>query len=157
MNATIKIVLKTDYVKKSALHSILESSCDLAQAYARNVLILTDGFEYHEPYILPDTNTYKSTRTEGRFDIDNSEKEQYLKLYPNPAHDYMTIEFNLPYDTESIIAEIVTIQGKPVEIYRLSGNRGEKIVDMRRFLPGTYLARLWANGVVKESIKFVKN
>jgi len=156
MNATIKIVLKTDYVKKSALYSIMGSSCDLAQADARNVLILTDGVEYHEPYIFPDTSTNKSTRAESSFGVNNIDKEQYLKLYPNPAHDYMTIEFNLPYDAESIIAEIVTIQGKPFEIYRLSGNRGEKIIDMRRFLPGTYLARLWANGIVLETGKFVK-
>ncbi|PIQ29980.1 MAG: hypothetical protein COW63_10495 [Bacteroidetes bacterium CG18_big_fil_WC_8_21_14_2_50_41_14] len=106
-------------------YSIMQNSHDLAQAYARNVLILTDGVEYHEPYIFPDTNTNKSTREVDSFDIDYLEKEQYLTLYPNPAHDYMTVEFNLPYGAYNIVAEIVTIQGKPVEIYRLSGNWGE--------------------------------
>ena len=142
--------------EKRGTFSVKANPNSLSQAYARNVLILTDGVEYHEPYIFPDTRANKSTQVEGNFDVNNIDKEQYLLLYPNPAHDYITIEFNLPYDTESIIAEIVTIQGKPVEIYRLSGNRGEKIIDMRKFIPGTYLVRLWANGIVLETGKFVK-
>jgi hypothetical protein len=152
-----KHFVEIDSVKKSVLYPITENSHDLAQAYARNLLVLTDELVYHEPYIFPDSSTNKSTRAESSFDVNNIDKEQYLKLYPNPAHDYMTIEFNLPYSSESIIAEIVTIQGKPVEICRLNGNRGEKIVDMRKFVSGTYIVRLWANGVVIESGKFVKN
>lgn len=136
--------------------SIMQNTNEVLQAYCRNMLIATDGLVYHEPYIFPDTSTNKSTRAESSFGVNNIDKEQYLKLYPNPAHDYMTIEFNLPYSAESIIAEIVTIQGKPVEIYRLNGNRGEKIIDMRKFIPGTYLVRLWANGIVLETSKFVK-
>ncbi|MCF8348008.1 MAG: T9SS type A sorting domain-containing protein [Bacteroidales bacterium] len=145
-----------DSVKKSALYSIMGSSHDLAQAYARNILILTDGVEYHEPYIFPDTSSTKSsTIVNSELDVDNYFPD-LIKIYPNPAKDYLTIEYRLPSVGDGVI-EVVALKGAKMDISTVSGLWGEKIIDLRNYPAGVYFIRLWQSGDVLQTKKFVKN
>ena len=79
-----------------------------------------------------------------------------FKLYPNPAREYITLEYDLEYGTTNAVLEIVDINGVHIETFRLSGFRGVKIIDLRRQQSGTYIIRLSNNGKTLQNEKFVK-
>ncbi|RLD70880.1 MAG: hypothetical protein DRI87_07715 [Bacteroidetes bacterium] len=82
--------------------------------------------------------------------------QKYFKLYPNPANEYIALEYDLGYNTENPVVEIVTLSGVHTETFRLRGIRGIKIVDLRDRQTGTYIIRLTANGKTLQNEKFVK-
>ncbi|MDP2723901.1 MAG: T9SS type A sorting domain-containing protein [Bacteroidales bacterium] len=138
-------------------YSIMQNTNEILQAYCRNMLIATDGLVYNEPYIFPDTVSTKSIPIK----LANSgnsffESSDFLRLYPNPADEYLTIEYKMPYNSHKIIVEILTIDGQNIEVFTLNGEWGEKIIDLRNYKLGTYLIRLWSEGRVLDSGKFIK-
>ena len=145
-----------DSTQKATLYNIVQNSGGLVQALARNILIKTGDIVYHEPYILPDTTTTKSTKIINPNKYENTETENYIKLYPNPANQYLTLEYNIPLNINSAIVEIVTLKGVQTEVFRLRTGWGQKIVDLRTYHAGTYFIRLFLNGKTAENKKFVK-
>jgi hypothetical protein len=85
-----------------------------------------------------------------------SETYKKFTLYPNPAKEYITIEYNILLNTDDPVLEIVTLKGLHKEAIRLTTGWGEKIMDLRNYTSGTYLVRLYINGKSVESKKFVK-
>ena len=151
-----KVVTEVDSAQKSTLSNIVQNASGLVQALARNILIKTGDIIYNEPYILTDTTTTKSARVIGSFGKSGNVKESYIKLYPNPAKDYITIEYNIPLNAEKAVVEIVSITGVQKEAIRLTTGWGEKIIDLRNYKPGTYFVRLYLAGKVIDNRKFVK-
>ena len=145
-----------DSTQKVTLYDMMDNTGGLLHAYTRNLLIKTDGLEYNEPYVLPDTSSTKSAKVKTHYDVIRNMAADYLKLYPNPAENYITIEYKMPYGYDKAIVEIVDITGIKKEIYRLSGSWGEKIVDLRSYNSGTYAIRLWGNNKLLQSKKFTK-
>ena len=149
-------VRETDSTQKAVLYDIVQNAHGMVQALARNILIKTDGLVYNEPYLLPDTNTNKSAvaylSNNSRFwKIDN-----YFTLYPNPANNYITLEYKLELTAKKPVIEIYTLEGIHVNTFRLFNNQGVKIIDLRDYTPGTYLIRLSDNGKTLQSAKLVK-
>ncbi len=126
------------------------------QGYARNLLIYTDGFEYHEPYIEVDTNTLKTATVKNNITYSYWPVNASFKLYPNPAHEYITLEYNIEYGATNPVMEIVSIGGRHIETFRLNGTQGVKVIDLRSWNTGTYIIRLTVNGKTIQSEKFVK-
>ena len=126
------------------------------QGYARNLLIYTDGFEYNEPYIEVDTNTLKTATVKNNITYSYWPVNASFKLYPNPAHEYITLEYNIEYGTTNPVMEIVSIGGRHIETFRLNGTQGVKVIDLRSWNTGTYIIRLTVNGKTIQSEKFVK-
>ncbi len=152
-----KSTTEVDSTQKNMLYSIMQNTNEILQAYCRNVLIITDGLVYHEPYLFPDTVSTKSIPVK-KPNFGNSflKSSDFLRLYPNPADEYLTIEYKVPYNSHKIIVEILTIDGHNIEVLTLNREWGEKIIDLRNFKRGTYLIRLWADGSVIETRKFIK-
>ncbi len=151
-----KNVSEIDSTQKAVLYDIVQNAHGMVQALARNILIKTDGLVYNEPYLLPDTNTNKSAvaylSNNSRFwKIDN-----YFTLYPNPANNYITLEYKLELTAKKPVIEIYTLEGIHVNTFRLFNNQGVKIIDLRDYTPGTYLIRLSDNGKTLQSAKLVK-
>ncbi len=143
-------------IQESIFCSIMQNTSGLVQAMARNILLKTGDIVYTEPYILPDTTQNKSVRVNGNVNNSFENNESYLKLYPNPAKDYLTIEYEVPYNVRDAVIEMVSVTGIQKEAIRLKKGWGQKIVDLRTFNPGTYFVRLYINGKVSETKKFVK-
>jgi len=151
-----KPVTAVDSAQKATLHNIVQNAGGLVQALARNILIKTGDIVYNEPYILIDTTTNKTARAYKPLYGTNNETESYIKLYPNPANQYITIEYNIQLNTGDAVLEIVTLKGLHKEAIRLTTGWGEKIIDLRNYTSGTYIVRLYINGKYVESKKFVK-
>ena len=150
---------EVDSSQKAVLYDIMNNSHGQLQAFARNLLIYTDGLTYNEPYLNVDTSQLK-TVSAGNNNVINENvlpPNSYLKLYPNPAREYITLEYNLDYGTTNAVIEILDINGVHVEAFRLAGFRGVKIIDLRNRQSGTYLIRLAVNGKTLQHEKFVKH
>lgn len=151
-----KDISEIDSVNKTAFYSIMQNSHDLPQAFARNILIKTDRFEYHEPYIFPDTTSTKSAMAIG-YDYNPFKKTgNNIKLYPNPANNYIAIEYIIPLNVDNSVIEIVSLTGTKMELMRLDKGVGQKIIDLRSYSPGTYIVRQYIDGKATYSEKFVK-
>jgi len=128
----------------------------ILQAYTRNILIKTDGLEYHEPYILPDTTTNKSSEIKSNDQYSIWSTPDYFTLYPNPAGNWLTIEYKSDYYSSNLFIEIISLTGSSVKSFRLKGTHGIKVIDLRNYTSGTYIVILKENGKVLQSAKFVK-
>lgn len=150
-----KNVKELDSVQKTVLCSVMHNSHDLVKAFSRNILIKTDSLEYHEPYILPDTSSTKSSKVvNSKINIENN-ISYLLRLYPIPAHDYLTVEYQIPPSGNGIV-EVLTLKGVEMEAYSVFGMWGEKIIDLRNYQPGVYFIRLWNNAKLLQTKKFIK-
>ena len=156
LQAQGKTVEETDSTQKAVLYDIMNNTHDILQAYARNILIKTDGFVYREPYIFSDTTTNKSAeiKTNDPYSIWNT--PDYFTLYPNPAGSWITIEYNTNYYASNALIEIISLTGNSVRSFRLQKARGIKIIDLRNYTPATYIVRLTENGKLLQAAKFVK-
>lgn len=151
-----KTFVELDSTQKTVLYDIMDNTREQLQAYARNLLIYTDGLEYREPYIEIDTSTMKTAAVYNPVFFDEIPQDVYFRLYPNPANEYIALEYDLGHNTENPVVEIVTLSGVHTETFRLRGIRGVKIVDLRGWQTGTYIIRLTANGNTLQNEKFVK-
>ncbi len=142
-------------VERGVAFSDIANLSDILQAYCHNILINTNELVYHEPYLFPDTVSTKSLQVKGSYGTFVSESSDYIKLYPNPAKEFITIEYQLPYAFKEGIVEILTINGFNMEVMKLHGSWGQKIIDLRTYKSGSYIIRLWADGKVLESEKFI--
>ena len=145
-----------DSMMKNNLFTLMQTSSGILQSYCRNTLIHTDGLIYQEPYILPDTSSNKSIQFEKPTNSFNNRLTNYLNLYPNPAKDYITLEYHLPNGSTNMITEVLNVTGMHLEVFRLNHLKGQKIIDLRTYQSGTYIIRLWANDKVLQSKKFTK-
>ncbi len=151
-----KSFAEIDSTQKAVLDNVMNNSGQLLHAYTRNLLIYTNGLLYHEPYIEVDTNILKSAMVHNNIVYNYWSQNATFKLYPNPAREYITIEYNMDIGTAGAVIEIVDIQGKHIEAFRLHGTRGVKVIDLRVWYTGTYIIRLSVNGKTIQSDKFVK-
>ncbi len=151
-----KTVMEMDSLQKNVSYTIYNNTEGLLHAYTRNQLILIDNMVYSEPYILPDTSSNKSSLVSENTYEQLWESASYLKLYPNPANDYITIEYELEHGISSPVVEILTVTGFRVDAFRLYSNSGLKIVDLRNWNNGTYIVSLTNKGSLIQSSKFVK-
>ncbi|MDP2723904.1 MAG: T9SS type A sorting domain-containing protein [Bacteroidales bacterium] len=147
---------EVDSTQKTLLYSIMQNTNEILQAYCRNMLIATDGLVYNEPYIFPDTASTKSLHVKDHDDTFVSESSDFLRLYPNPAKEYITVEYQLPYSFKDGIIEIFNANGLNIEVMKLDKNWGQKIIDLRTYKSGSFTIRLRNGGKTLQSIKFIK-
>jgi hypothetical protein len=85
-----------------------------------------------------------------------SETYKKFRLYPNPAQNYITIEYQVPNDKGNYLI-ITDVKGVRLMVFAVKGYWGEKIVDLRDVKPGVYMVRLQSNGKTLQTGKFVKH
>jgi hypothetical protein len=77
-----------------------------------------------------------------------------LKVIPNPASDYVIIEYNLDDELQGATIEITDIGGKPVQTIQAVNTRDQVTLDTRNWKRSVYVAVLKINGKIKETVKF---
>jgi len=78
-----------------------------------------------------------------------------MKLYPNPAKNSITIEYNLPGSVSSGELHIIDQQGRLIKEYKVDNNWDHIIVETAGFAPGLYFCRLVSGTLDQEIKKFV--
>ena len=136
----------------STLYSIMDNSTANVHALARNLLIAIDTLTYQEPYIFPDL--LKSSNAYDEYlKLLNTDRPVYLKIRPNPAHDYIIIDYFLEDNKKSII-EITDINGISIKTIEIKNETNQLVIDTRKWNSGLYIATLKSNEKLIESVKF---
>jgi len=142
-----------DSLMLSSLYDIYINGNGLAVQYARNILLALNEIEYEEPIILP--FPYKTGKQEGFNAPDvTCEKSHLLIIYPNPSNSYLIIEYEFEKQPENALVVISEAGGKRIKTVHLNKQIDQKLLDIRDFKQGMYIATLFVNRITRESVKF---
>jgi hypothetical protein len=124
-----------------------------AAAYARNLLINQGMIVYNEPYIFPDDNlksgkVIRRNQGFGKSDI-------VLKVYPNPATDYIIAEYNFDEHIKKPLLNIIDVLGRNLHSVTLSSNKGFEVIPLINMPPGIYTITLCTNSTIIKKAKVI--
>ncbi len=104
-----------------------------------------DKYAYIPPIILPDTSM-KSSRA---FDIQKPVKKSYsgIKLYPNPAYNYVVVEL-LKGNVTGAKVEIIDNNGKQVFSMELPAKTQQIVLPLKTLSKGLYLVKIEYEGTI---------
>jgi len=103
-------------------------------------------------------NDCKNPCGEPRVKLDNLNQEvRFFNILPNPANQFLTIEFDLDKQVENVKLEVIQLNGQRVLEKEFVGYKGEqnKYVDIMSILPGMYMLSININGKIYTQ-KFIK-
>jgi hypothetical protein len=144
--------LVTDSVKVQELTGIMEQEKGEASMYALNMLIDLGEVEYDEPIEMPDF--MKSAAVEGSFtSLSNTPLPQSLKVMPNPAKNYIIVEYKLEMAGNALI-EFCDVTGKPIHSVQVASIKDQLTIDTRYWSKGIYIVTLKIDDWAKEIVKF---
>jgi type IX secretion system substrate protein len=150
--------MQLDSSQKNQVYGIMNNTDGLLHAYARNMLMFNDNLEYNEPYNnVPGTSSEKSLQANEYNTNINYFSKTYFQLYPNPASEYLSIEYSLNYGTTDAAIEIMSISGINITTVKLVVSSGSTIIDLRNWETGTYIVKLVAKGNILQSEKVIKH
>ena len=126
----------------------LAAEDNLGGTGARNLMISEGLMQYNEPVILPEPEI-KSIKVEHTATI-NPVVGYALRLFPNPAYDYVTVEYELP---EHGTLEFSGIDGKMIFSQQLPTGKDQHIIPIQELIPGNYIVSLFAGNKILSSVK----
>ncbi|MBN1339245.1 MAG: T9SS type A sorting domain-containing protein, partial [Bacteroidales bacterium] len=149
-----KSIVEADSTQIAALVSMEAAQSGIASMYAKNILLALDQTEYQEPVILPDL--LKSAIAQYEFDeliSKASEAPGYISIRPNPAKDYIVVEYELEQEANTTIL-ISDMKGNLKHSAAITNRQDQLTVDTRHWQAGIYIATLKIKGKLIESVKF---
>lgn len=123
-----------------ALNYFLQSTSTSVSSAARSIMVAHNLLEYDEPYLNPDLT--KSIEVKKINLKPNAFEAASLKVYPNPANEFVTIEYNTGADVSQAVIEVIDESGRRVYNNNLGRQFDQIILDTRNFKPGNYIVRL---------------
>ncbi len=145
-----------DQNHQSQLAQLTNEGSKPVQTYARNILLANELISYTEPIILPDEN--KSSPAGKENNSSSSLKEGVLKVFPNPAQQYVIVEYNFiqKYDNpQNLTLTILSNDGKLLYERKVTKSQDQILIDCRNLSSGLYLCRMNDGKEKRDSVKFV--
>jgi hypothetical protein len=104
----------------------------IAAVCARNELIMTGYLGYIEP--LDFNSEQKSERVRKQYPIYKSnETNRCLIITPNPAYDFVKIEYEIPYNCNEAVIMISDIYGTKIKQIAVYSNKNDIMLDLKSF------------------------
>ncbi len=129
-----------DTLDTESLNNFLQYSSPVVTATARGILVVNNLLEYYEPYLEPDLSKSVEVRKPRVKPV--QPEVAYLKVYPNPAKDFVTIEYNTYNDKTLGVIEVIDESGRKVSCRNLGRQFDQIILDTRDLKSGSYIFRL---------------
>ncbi len=148
-----KSITETDSAQTQILYSLLNNSDGLVSGYARNVLLSKGIIDYREPYILPEEG-YKLSAIRHR-NFNEKYESSRMKVYPNPARDYIIIEYTLNAEPENAVIAIYDGGGKTIRSQSLNSTRDFLVIPLSGIPSGNYICSLRVGGKPLQNVRFV--
>lgn len=118
------------------LYNLAENGMFFPAAYARSLLKCYDPeFEYEEPIALPVVETYRK-RGPVQFVPDTAGCS--FKVYPNPALDYVILDFGMQKEDITAVVHITDNKGRLINTIYLDEPVGQLMVGCRELTSGLY-------------------
>jgi hypothetical protein len=134
------------------LMNLVEENRPQLTANAVALLKMNDPeFVFNEIILEPDTNSVPKRQRS----IVKDDKEALLKLYPNPAYDYITIVYDLDLHIQSTYTlQLYNALGQLLFERELGRDTKELIVGLGEYSPGNYNFILMCDGKILTDEKF---
>ena len=126
----------------------------IAGAKANQLLYLNNViYKFEKVYKPSERMGTRSISIGGEF----NESNPVFEIYPNPANDYLTVDYKLAEQKGDINIVIVDINGKPVYTKQLSSLEDIVLINVKDIKPGTYICNLFNGSDCDFAEKFVIN
>ncbi|MCF8299361.1 MAG: family 16 glycosylhydrolase [Saprospiraceae bacterium] len=141
-------------IQRSNLESFVELQRPLVSQMSLALLKRDNpDYIYNELIFEPsESSSRKANPKINSLEADNN--KPLFKLYPNPAHDYLTVEYITAGKLyNKLWLEIYDSQGKQVFTKQLQGGDNEELIGLSDLSSGTYMYSFIADGKVLHSDK----
>jgi hypothetical protein len=146
----------TSRLTKSSNFSSLLQMRQILYKPMQEMFFWQTAISYQEPIYLPDENKSAVARK------DPSSKSIFasgvLKIFPNPADQYVIVEYDFPTGNnlkEASILSMISNDGKSILKKELKRSSDQVVVDCRNLSAGSYLCRINKGKRTLGSAKFV--
>ena len=147
-------IFQLNATQKAGLYNIYQNSTALAGAWATNILRTVDTLYYKENYLLPTIGNKIGIVRRKRPNNTTFETTK-LKVYPNPANDYVIVEYQLADETDKAVVKIIDNNGFIRQTIAPENNHGFMVIDTRDLETGTYICHVAASGKLFGVAKFI--
>ena len=138
--------------EQDALEAIIADQRDRPATWAQNILCFHYG-RCRAPLTGDGKAVPKSRQVMKTTDSDRAEAS--LRIYPNPASKYATVEVDLAADPVIASVELKDVAGKVLQTLRVSSSMAQLVFDCGQLASGTYTVQLVNKGAVLITEKLV--
>lgn len=128
------------------LNDLAENGKGVAKRNARNILEYAYGYHFFD-CPCDDTVTLKAANTS--LSSTKVENALHIEAFPSPSTTWLTFDYRLPLNEKEAFITISDVNGKTINSIALSGNRGQKVIDVRKMTNGIWFYTLHAGSLTK--------
>ena len=136
-----------------ALTDFIQSPSNVVSSAARSIMVAHNLLEYEEPYLVPDLT--KSAEVKKHKAQAFSKSNEFIRIYPNPGKDFITLEYSLLDTFNSYSYEVFDQAGKIVKNGSLGKSADQTIIDTRDLASGSYYISLISGNKTVAGSRFV--
>lgn len=141
--------MEADSLQLDALYTLAFDN-NKASAYARNVLMFYDTLYYEEEIVYP---SFLKSGPVIPIPAQAKAEGNSLTVYPNPAHDYFIVRYELDNSYSEAKILITDMAGRIVKEFNVTTTRDYLIIPVLEFSTGMYVVKLILNGMEKGTQK----
>lgn len=149
-------IFDLDSVAVASLLTMSGNDDIMPGVYARNILISTGKLQYNEPFNIPDS--LKSSLIK-EYDLLKDKVDFHdkslLKVFPNPAGDFIIIAFEVNGNCANITFRITDANGKFVLEKRSGKSRDQFVIQTKNWKQGIYLVQMLSSEKLENTAKFI--
>ena len=142
-----------DSVQTATLQQIADDNSFFPGAWARNILISCDLLDYMEPIVF--TNNLKSSRKEKYHWKSSGASLSGFRVFPNPARDFVVIEYQNHETSEQVSVDFIDINGKCLKSVALASGKRQYIVPLNDLMSGSYILQYRRNEIDTKAVKLI--
>ncbi|HPE58653.1 MAG TPA: T9SS type A sorting domain-containing protein, partial [Bacteroidales bacterium] len=135
------------------LGNFVESPSIQVSGSALSLMVAHQLLDYQEPYLVPDLT--KSTEVKKTKAKPAADKSNLIKVYPNPANEFITVEYNADSAENHLMISVIDEKGRLVYNTNLLRRIDQIIIDTRTFNSGNYFIRLVSGNKSVSSANFI--
>lgn len=147
-----KTIFEMDSSDLVELYSIYNNASGSLKAMVRNLLVATDTLNYREPYVLPDplkTGKIRRIRIKKNYDYNS------FDIYPNPANNYVVIDYSSTGFVEDGYIAFIDCNGKTIRSIPIKENHDFLIVPIEDLQNGLYICKFVINNNTIQTQKLI--
>jgi len=144
-----------DSIEIAKLINISNDGLPVSSIAAENLLQANNILYKKERFYFPEFTSLKSRRN--YFQNNTFEKNYSLKVIPNPAKDFVLVDYELNEPSENNFLKVFNVSGINIYALRISRPKDQVMIDIHNWQSGMYVVILGDNnGLIQEKFVVVK-
>lgn len=143
-----------DSTEISYLQTLAENKGRVA-GYAQNILCFFYGICYEKELAFENSQAKSIMAPTQNNKEDLNDVLYNVKLYPNPAKDYTSIQWEIYDELKNARYSVVDLNGRELLKGVLSDNKGEQVINTRKLGQGVYIIGIYNNNEMKVNRKLI--